>query len=311
MENLNFRRITEGEFPQLKALSQDILVYSESRGLPFDQDFFLNAVQKLIKETGLTGIIAFKGNTPVGFSWLEFPHGKYGCIVVFTTDEPIKDPMLRNLFQSYPQGHVVLELVTFTNEIGYRETMMQLGFREQMRYRMALSLSNYDVPVPQNNNTISMKPLSPDTLETCARLSYRAHLVSKDQAHNSDFNEETGRLKLEEEIRKGLFGDVIQEGSFIAMQNEVPLGYCVITGTPAWGFDKIGWITDICIEPEKMGKGYGKQLLYHALSNLKKMNIPSVGLAVSHNNPNAKALYEKVGFESFQMFYEYSNQSEI
>ncbi|MCL1065724.1 ribosomal protein S18-alanine N-acetyltransferase [Shewanella olleyana] len=55
-------------------------------------------------------------------------------------------------------------------------------------------------------------------------------------------------------------------------------------------------LLDICVSSDRQGKGLGKQLLNHVLSDAKSHDAVVVMLEVRESNESAKYLYEKVGF---------------
>lgn len=65
--------------------------------------------------------------------------------------------------------------------------------------------------------------------------------------------------------------------------------------------DNYSFIYELIVLPEYRSKGYGKQLLDKAKDWTKSRNLSSIELNVLSNNYNARAFYEKVGFEEYQI----------
>ena len=78
-------------------------------------------------------------------------------------------------------------------------------------------------------------------------------------------------------------GNIIGTSSFSESRFEVFKGY--------------GEIISIYLLPEYVGKGYGRQLMERALSELKKAGYFKAFLWVLEENSKARAFYEKMGFK--------------
>ena len=57
------------------------------------------------------------------------------------------------------------------------------------------------------------------------------------------------------------------------------------------------YIDTLSVDPKFQGKGIGKLLINTVIIEAKRLGFKRVGLLVSSTNPNAKRLYEKVGFK--------------
>ena len=64
-----------------------------------------------------------------------------------------------------------------------------------------------------------------------------------------------------------------------------------------WLEDGIGSIMQLGVQPPWRGKGLGEALLNHALGAFAGEGIETAALEVATNNPIARALYERMGFE--------------
>lgn len=58
------------------------------------------------------------------------------------------------------------------------------------------------------------------------------------------------------------------------------------------------YIDTVSVDTDQQGRGIGRQLLAAAIENAKLSNHKRIGLLVDFNNPGAKKLYSKLGFES-------------
>jgi len=77
-------------------------------------------------------------------------------------------------------------------------------------------------------------------------------------------------------------------GCFVAESNGRPFGMCVATGYGAHGF-----LGELIIVPDHRNKGYGEQLLRHAMNHLTTRGCVSMWL---DGDLPAVPLYERLGF---------------
>ncbi|RZK04951.1 MAG: GNAT family N-acetyltransferase, partial [Flavobacterium sp.] len=58
------------------------------------------------------------------------------------------------------------------------------------------------------------------------------------------------------------------------------------------------YIDTLSVDPKFQGKGIGRNLIETVIEKAKSLGFKKVGLLVSTSNPNAKRLYEKIGFKA-------------
>jgi ribosomal protein S18 acetylase RimI-like enzyme len=58
------------------------------------------------------------------------------------------------------------------------------------------------------------------------------------------------------------------------------------------------WVMDIEIEPAHRRKGYGRAAMLLAEDRVRELGLPYLGLNVFGHNPNARALYDSLGYET-------------
>ncbi|MEQ9947553.1 GNAT family N-acetyltransferase [Pectobacterium aroidearum] len=61
--------------------------------------------------------------------------------------------------------------------------------------------------------------------------------------------------------------------------------------------ENAAWVSDFCLLPAWRGRGFGKASLAALDAALVALGIGEIGLRVAVNNPIARALYEKSGFQ--------------
>lgn len=69
------------------------------------------------------------------------------------------------------------------------------------------------------------------------------------------------------------------------------IGYCGL-----WKVVDEGHITNLCIDPSKQGRGYGKAMMHAVIDFAKSNNICRLTLEVRVSNEKAISLYEGLGF---------------
>jgi GNAT superfamily N-acetyltransferase len=82
------------------------------------------------------------------------------------------------------------------------------------------------------------------------------------------------------------------ELSVVVLEGSEPAAFAII-----WVEDGTGWITQMGVRPEWRGKGLGEAMISRALSAFAAEGIETAALEVATNNPQARALYERMGFK--------------
>lgn len=85
--------------------------------------------------------------------------------------------------------------------------------------------------------------------------------------------------------------------SLVFVEEGKIVGTCSLCASRFEAFRGYGEIISIYFLPEYTGKGYGRQLLDRAISELRKDGYRDVHLWVLEENLNARAFYSKLGFE--------------
>ena len=63
------------------------------------------------------------------------------------------------------------------------------------------------------------------------------------------------------------------------------------------------WVEDVVVDAQARGRGLGKMLTHHALSEAKKYGALTVDLTSRPNRETANKLYQSAGFETVQPMY--------
>jgi ribosomal protein S18 acetylase RimI-like enzyme len=267
-----------------------------------------SAVQeKVIKKLGKTmqGVIAFVENTPVGLYWAEINTEHYGNITIHSTDDRVCESLVQHALNEGMFNQRQMEIVQVVETDSIRKALDEAGCIQNHRERMSLWLEEGayfnqeepEIPVEYFLMAESYK-------EITAKISFDAHQISRDYYMYPEMSRLDKRIGLEEKVFDGLFGDIVEKASLLVFHDGKPIGYCLFVEVACWGFEKIPWVFDIVIAPGYDGKGIGRELFKVCLNLLTDLKYPIVGLAVTKDN-YAKRLYEKLGFQHVDDFYEY------
>jgi ribosomal-protein-alanine N-acetyltransferase len=117
----------------------------------------------------------------------------------------------------------------------------------------------------------------PSEVESCARImsSQEPWITLK-----RDFKESLGILS-----------DSSRE-SYVAMVGGRLVGFLILNMTGAF----VGYLQTVCVVPEWRNRGIGRRLLDFAEDRIFR-EAPNVFLCVSSFNPDARRLYERLGYE--------------
>lgn len=73
----------------------------------------------------------------------------------------------------------------------------------------------------------------------------------------------------------------------------------IITATVMAGYDgHRGWINYLGVLPHYRGKGFGRDMILHAVEQLKNLGCPKINLQVRNTNLSVIEFYKKLGFYS-------------
>ena len=105
--------------------------------------------------------------------------------------------------------------------------------------------------------------------------------------------------------RKRLERQVAGNGLYlVAWSGRLPVGHAVLHwyGPPdyptiASRLDRCADIEDLFVHPDYRSVGIGSQILQYAERLAQQEGYPTIGLGVGVDNPRARSLYERTGFE--------------
>lgn len=240
----------------------------------------------------------------VGMTWPEITTPSYGNITLHVKEHLFIDPMIYHLKKAGYFKNKIMELIHIDPSALYRDCCFKHELIPNIRQRMYLWLNNCGY-FTEESHPFQFRFLSKDDIEWTAKLSVHAHSMSKDYQFYDEMINIEKRTLLEQSVWDGKYGNVNSTGSLTVYYNEQPVGYCLLVNVECWGYKNVPWIFDICIDPSFHGQGIGKALSCRFLNNLIEEKFEIMGLAVTLTNQYAINLYEKLGFELLDVFYEF------
>lgn len=74
-----------------------------------------------------------------------------------------------------------------------------------------------------------------------------------------------------------------------------------VVGTVMAGYDgHRGWLYYLATAPDRRGEGIGRALIHEAEQRLLALGCPKVQLMVRPDNTEARAFYERLGYDAFE-----------
>ncbi len=253
----------------------------------------------------IKGLMLFKVNNPIGFAWVDLVTKNYGNIVLHVYQDVYVEELCKAVSQKGLLSGNLVELIQYKEIAPYRAAMTKLRFIETHRQRMGMELEADWAKEPEIPKNLTFEPITKKDIPEIAEISFEAHKVSKDQHGYPDLASVQSRIALEERVFSNIYGNVIGNASVLLRDKGKLVGFIVNVDIKCWGYDHVPWIFDISVRPDCHGKGYGKLLLQYALAVLFKEKYPAIGLSVTCSNTPAIQLYEKLGLQFIEDFYEY------
>ncbi len=240
----------------------------------------------------------------VGITWVELSTPTYGNITLHVPEEKHVPGLIAALKKKSYFDNKIMELVHVQETSAYKDACFQQQLIPNIRQRMCLWLNSIDY-FQEEETPFVFRPLTIDDKQWAGKLSVEAHKVSKDYVHYKEMLEASKRIALEQKVWNGWYGNIIESASVAVEYQGKPVGFISTVGVKCWGYDKIPWIFDICIDPAFHGQGIGKALSKYAINNLIEDKYEIMGLAVTLTNQYAIALYKTLEFQFVDVFYEF------
>ncbi|MGE4170172.1 MAG: GNAT family N-acetyltransferase [Candidatus Margulisiibacteriota bacterium] len=287
----------------LAFLLDDLVARCEARGVPNMKPIFDEKKQAILAGL-LPGLLLKKNDEPAGFVWADMVTENYGNMVFHSLDLNDQPVLVQGLLDSGLIHQKLMELITYELHPDTRATIRAGGFLENPRKRMFLEL-NQAPKLPEIPPPYVLRPVTDADVLPSSALSLAAHLISQDQPSYPDLKNLATREALERKIYGGVFGPMSPTASFVLEREGRMVGACLVVDIVCWGFDRVPWIFDLSIHPDFQGQKLGRALFEAVIYQLYQERYEIVGLAVTLTNSGAIRLYDSLGFQSMEPFYEY------
>ncbi|HXE76083.1 MAG TPA: GNAT family N-acetyltransferase [Candidatus Xenobia bacterium] len=132
-----------------------------------------------------------------------------------------------------------------------------------------------------------------------AELIVRAYRGHMDSQINDHYGTEAGAQRFLQNIIVFPGCGVFQPGWSVVAPEPDGLAGAVLASEVAPG---VAHITQVCVRPERQGRGLGRALLLSCLQRAAAGGCRGVSLTVTTANRNAVALYERLGFQVIKEF---------
>jgi len=263
---------------------------------------------KLFKENKYQNFpfIAYFNNEPIGILWVELTTQYYGSVSLFVPNEIHCNNVLKKIYDHDFFNNKMIEIIGIDSLDKYKHSCFNLGLTSNIRKRMYLWLTNIDY-FDLGQHPFEFKMYTENYYDWSSELSVRAHAISKDYEYYIEMLYPENRKLLEEKVLKGLYGNIIQPASLVLYYNKKPVGFCSVVEVKCWGYERVPWVFDICIDPAFHGQGMGNILTKKMLNKLIELGYEVMGLAVTLTNKYAMKMYQKYGFLDLDVFYEFVN----
>ncbi|MBT5955049.1 GNAT family N-acetyltransferase [bacterium] len=293
----------------LPAFFSDIYKYfdtEESRAAV--KDAFGKKIE-LIKNGTIEGRLILKDSQPKGFGWVELSSPVYGNMMLHCFDDETSTRLAEDFIEQKMIKGRLLELIQFKSVTPYINVFDKHKVHRNFRQRMGLALHSDDWLHPALPSELSYEEIDESNISRTGEISYLAHQISQDQQGYEGLYSVENRVALEKRVLANEKGTFNPSCSFILKLKEEIVGFVTIVDISCWGYERVPWVFDISVSPEFHGRGFGKQLMLECMARLTDMEYPVIGLAVTVENDNARKLYEKLGYQMVEQFYEFIDLS--
>ncbi|MBT6121396.1 GNAT family N-acetyltransferase [bacterium] len=263
----------------------------------------------LIKTGKIEGRLILKDNSPVGFGWVELTAPAYGNMMLHCYDDETAAKLAEDFVDQKLVKGRLLELVQFKSTTPYINIFDRYKMHRNFRQRMGISLDSEKWLHPSLPSDLTYEEMDESTISDTGTLSYLAHQISQDQQGYEGLYSIQNRVKLEKSVLANERGKFNPTASFVLKLKDEIVGFVTIIDITCWGYERVPWVFDIAVSPKYHGQGFGKQLMLECMARLTDMDYPVIGLAVTVSNENARKLYEKLGYQLVEQFYEFIDLS--
>jgi ribosomal protein S18 acetylase RimI-like enzyme len=186
------------------------------------------------------------------------------------------------------RGAKLAQALLVAEETHLATSLERNGFRHTtslwyMRRDMTLALP----PIAQRR--LTLRPFDPHDPSLFSQTLLRTYEGTRDCP-------EVNGVRTIDEVLDGHSADTGANFSHwrLAMDGACPVGVLLVIESPEWEAREIAYIG---VVPEARSKGFGRELLLHALSEARVSEVLQISVSVDARNAPAINLYRSVGFE--------------
>lgn len=278
------------------------------RHLQWDYTASAALIKRFVDAHALPGYAAVDGGRTVGYSFYVYEDykGLIGDVFVSGafTDGATESELLRNVIETMQGTPGIRRIETQLMNFGDRpisQCFHSQNFRSFGRKFLFRELVDCPLSSLSQNPDITLAPWDPRWTSEAAHLITRAYHGHIDSAINDQYRSHAGAMRFLDNILHYPGCGRFDAGcSFLAFRKDTSrLCGMVLTSVVR---DRVGHITQVCVDPEAQGTGLGFNLICESLQKLQQRRFHTVTLTVTAANSSALRLYEKMQFSTLRDF---------
>src|SRR5262249_17170885 len=157
--------------------------------------------------------------------------GRYGNIVLYCINDADQVALTQALVKSgYLEG-AVAELVQMRPGFVFRDTFIELGYKEKERQRMIYD-DEKPLFAPPFREGVTLESIGPESLHQVAEISHKAHDIRRHIEGYYDFSSSGARFEMAQKLQKSECGSYIKEASLLLRYNGEPAAICEVIDLP-------------------------------------------------------------------------------
>jgi ribosomal protein S18 acetylase RimI-like enzyme len=273
-------------------------------------------IRDVVRERDLSGFVALSGTHTVGFAFyvIESNRCSIGDIYVAKNwrgvgvDKQLAEALLEKLEATPRLRRIESQSVSIENH-GIYSAFEAYGFKRFERDYMMIGASHW-----QSNSSARQRKAS-DKFSLChwededfaqaVKVIQASYVGQLDSLINNQYCTEDGCADLVAILTEHIWcGNFLRHVTRVAFdQTTHKIVGVLIASRISPG---VGHISQISVRPSYQGLGIGRLMIQSALAEFFDLGFQNVSLAVTHENANARHLYEACGFRirhSFPVFY--------
>jgi GNAT superfamily N-acetyltransferase len=268
-----------------------------------------NILSGFLSRRLLPGFAAFDGKTAVAYSYFLAHHHKGIIGTIYVSRMPgsadvafeLLERTVESLRQSVKLTRIEAQIMPF-NGLSLTAGFTRLGFESFSRYFLELDMSTFagGRGMPPSERVLAWDNVMLPAAAEVVSVSYRGECDARICEDYRTLPGCTGYLR--SMIENPGCGVFLPTASFVSVDHRgLPCGLVLSSRISTYA----GMIPQIAVLPEHQAAGFGRELIGHALLNMRSMGFRSVGLTVTKKNRRAFEWYQRLGFRIRKEFCAY------